>query len=148
MHLDNAPSSFLLFFTLNPMDFTPDDIKEAEKPRLQDGDMSQMMEHELTKPKAFFLNCALSVTAALVAGAVIDNVVRKMQGECNVKREDALMYLALQIGINIVVLFAVSRWQFSFVPWMQLSCSGLFFSVLFFAVQDNLLQNALRATRF
>jgi hypothetical protein len=130
------------------MDPMPDEVKQDETRHLKDGDMSHMMEQELKVPSVFFRNCALAVLAALISGAIIDNLVRKVQGDCQQTKTDAALYLGLQLAINIVVLFLVSRYDFRFVPVLQLTLSGLSFSVLFFAVQDNLLQNSLRLTRF
>lgn len=88
---------------------------------------------------------------ALVFGGVINNVIAKAQDVeqgSPQSRGTCIGYFALQLLINVVILIAAMRTYKPFVPWLQLTVSGIASAVLFFAVQQGLTDNALCAVQF
>jgi hypothetical protein len=99
----------------------------------------------------FFCICFLTVLAGLTIGGFIDAAIRKLQkdGEWETRKySKALTYFFLQSLLNIAVLLTLAKTFPHFVSWLQLSVSGALFSVLLFAGQRNLFDNALKVTNF
>ena len=99
----------------------------------------------------FFKICLLTVLGGLLLGGFIDASVRKLQKDEeweNRKFIKAAAYFLLQSSINIAVLLILAKTFSNFVSWLQLSVSGALFSVLLFAGQRNLFDNALKITNF
>jgi hypothetical protein len=93
----------------------------------------------------------MTVLGGLLLGGFIDAAVRKIQkdGEWEERKfSKALYYFFLQSSINIAVLLLLAKTFPHFVSWLQLSVSGALFSVLLFAGQRNLFDNALKVTNF
>lgn len=88
---------------------------------------------------------------ALVFGALINNTIAKaqdVQPNSPQSRGTCIGYFALQLLVNVIILIAAMRAYKPFVPWLQLTVSGIASAVLFFAVQQGLTDNALCAVEF
>lgn len=98
-------------------------------------------------PKRFALNCMLSALAALILGGAIDNAFKAFGDVVpEEKRGWAALLFFIQLIANILFLLAITCFWSSFLYWIQLSISGMIFSVLFFVVQEELARNALTLT--
>jgi hypothetical protein len=99
----------------------------------------------------FFSISLFTVLIGLILGGIIDASVRKLQkdGEWRERKYGkAFSFFVLQSSINIIILLMFTKSSKYFVPFLQLSISGALFSVLLFASQKNLADNALRVTNF
>lgn len=99
----------------------------------------------------FFRTCLVTVLGGLLLGGFIDAVVRKLQNDKEWEERmlsKAAFYFFLQSSLNITVLLILAKTFPDFVSWLQLSVSGALFSVLLFAGQRNLFDNALKVTNF
>lgn len=99
----------------------------------------------------FYSISLITVLLGLILGGVLDASVRKLQKDGEWKERKyakAFSFFLLQSSINILVLLTFTKSTKYFVPWLQLSVSGALFSVLLFASQRNLADNALRITNF
>ncbi len=119
---------------------------------MNDNSLSRILKNETSRPSILVFNSLISASVALVVGAFIDNLVKKIQDH-NLKqnkcdRKTALVYFSLQLVINIIFITIVSQLFQKFVPWLQLTVSGLIFSVMIFSVQQNFAKNILIATEF
>lgn len=85
------------------------------------------------------------VSAAL--GAVIDNQIVKWQKD-DFKKSTCAKYFTLQLAFDILLLVILARLYAPFIPWIQLTVSGIFSAVLFFSVQERMSSNALCTIRW
>lgn len=114
------------------------------------GLLSLNFDHKDVPLEFFAINLA-AVSGGLVLGASVDTCFRKLQkdGAWQERRAGkAAAFFALQATANILFFLILVRSLSFFLPWLQLSMSGALFSVLFFAGQRNLIDNALRITNF
>lgn len=96
----------------------------------------------------FLRNCLVGSLIALVIGAVIDNSFAAALGKGNSNRGWAILFFLTQLTVNIMLLFALCKYSRSFLYWIQITTSGLLFTVLLFLVQHTLAATALSATKF
>jgi hypothetical protein len=97
----------------------------------------------------FFAYLAVASVLGLLVGAIIDNSINKMQGTATVERWHCGGYFALQLSINIVLLYIInSLVPRGFIPWMLITLSGFLFALLLFTVQQTLSSNALCFAKF
>jgi uncharacterized membrane protein len=98
----------------------------------------------------FFVSCFLSVCVGLILGGLVNSVTTKIQNDPDDWTQrtfnKALLYLIVQISINILLLSIIIHFNKHFVLWFQLTVSGALFSVLLFTSQKNLVDNVLRLT--
>jgi uncharacterized membrane protein len=100
-----------------------------------------------------FIWTIVPALGALVFGGLINNVIAKAEdvnpnSPLLKSRGTCIGYFALQLLVNVVILIAAMRAYKPFVPWLQLTVSGIASAVLFFAVQQGLTDNALCAVQF
>jgi membrane glycosyltransferase len=118
--------------------------------------MRKQMEHlpdfvrrEQTDPKRFALHCLGASIVALLVGAAIDNGIAAAEKTVDgTLRSWAALFFFAQLLINVLLLLIVCWVWKDFLFWIQLTISGLMFSVLVFVVQEQLSRNALVMTSF
>lgn len=105
------------------------------------------------KPFIFLFKVSFAVIGGLVLGSIIDTLCRKLQND-NIEWEQrskykSFLFFIIQIILNIIILLVLCNvYPNNFLKWFQLTISGALFAVLFFAVQQNLINNTLRITNF
>lgn len=120
-------------------------VKDAERslPKLDDA-----LQYEVSHVDVFLYMCAFASIVALIGGSLLDNGLSKVQGAENDEFGDALLFFSIQLAANVLLILILSQLMPSFIPWCQSTPSGVFGSVLFFAVQANFTRNTLRITKF
>lgn len=108
--------------------------------------IDQVLREESTNTRSYFLNVIVAIVVALLGGALIDNTIKCMQKN-QYDKFSAVWYFVVQVAILVVIIFVIMRCNSKFAPWLQGTMSGLVFSVLFFAVQTNLITNSLKITQ-
>ena len=98
----------------------------------------------------FLLILAACSVAGLLIGSLIDNFVEWGQGsEANPNRASCAQWFAIQIWMNITVLFVANRiLKFGFVPWLLITLAGFLFTLTLVNVQNSLTDNALCVFKF
>lgn len=103
-------------------------------------------------PSKFFVTAFAAVAGGLLLGGALDTCIRKLEGDDSSlpylqrKYGKSAAFFALQAALNIFVFVAILRVYPRFTEWFQLSISGALFAVVLFAVQTNLVNNALKIT--
>lgn len=115
-------------------------------------DLKKLTDDELEKSVTFFRNLMIGVIFGLLIGGLIDNITIKIQKAIYEDDDLNRFHLTLMILIQILLIclfFLVSIRIFqNFVPWIQLTMSGLMFSVTVFIGQENLVSNCTKLLRF
>lgn len=83
-----------------------------------------------------------SAFAGLVLGALVEQLVKKVQGSRNSKLQSAF-FLILHLSIITILLCIGVRIYPHFGTWLQVTLAGLMFALTFFTVQAQLTQNTL-----
>lgn len=110
--------------------------------------------HESTNRYIFFRNTILACVFALFIGGLINSfsceVLKHLQidpkNEKSVVYHKALIGFSFQLITIIVFLLVCVQINKNFIAFMQLTVSGILFSVLLFSVQYNLFDNAMTLT--
>lgn len=109
---------------------------------------NSVVQHENASRWLFLRNTTVALVVGLGIGALIDNLVAWIGRQGDRSRAWAALLAVVQMTLVIALFWLmVVVWK-PFVGWIQLTISGLFFSVVFFTVQHELSQNVLRLTRF
>lgn len=108
---------------------------------------------QANNPFIFLFKVSFAVIGGLVLGSVIDSLCRKLQNDNTEWKQrsiyKSILFFIIQIIVNIIILLVLCQvYPNKFLKWFQLSISGALFSVLFFSVQQNLINNSLRITYF
>jgi len=94
-----------------------------------------------------FVATVILAFASSVLGAVIDNQITKWQKD-DVKQASCFKWFSAQLAFDILLLVLLARYYAPFIPWIQLTVSGIFSAVLFFSIQERLSKNALCTIKF
>ncbi len=103
---------------------------------------------ENIKTGIFLRNCLLASALAMLLGALLDNAFLAARDDAHTGRGWSTLFFCGQLALNILFLFALCRYSIKYLYWIQLSFSGLLFSVLFFISQSQLSSNVSEMTRF
>lgn len=97
----------------------------------------------------FLAYLTVASVLGLLVGAIVDNSINKLQATNTIERWHCGGFFALQLVINIVLLYAINALvPRGFIPWMLITLSGFLFALLLFTVQQTLSQNALCFVQF
>ena len=97
----------------------------------------------------FVLYLSVASVLGLLVGAIVDNSINKVQGTHTADRWQCGGFFAVQLLINIVLLYIINALvPKGFIPWMLITLSGFLFALLLFTVQQTLSQNALCFVQF
>lgn len=94
----------------------------------------------------FLYTLGLTLVALLVGG-LLDSTFTEVQGS-RATRWWCGLYFLLQLMVNLILILAVARYFLPFLPWLQLSIAGIVAAVVYFAVQQQLVDNALCLVAF
>lgn len=84
----------------------------------------------------------VGATMGIACGIFIDFLVRSVQYKTARRFKKAhAEFLLVQILVNLFFVGIVSAANKNFLPWLELSLSGIFFRLTFFLVQGNLARN-------
>jgi hypothetical protein len=92
-------------------------------------------------PQKFYITLMISSLLGLVLGAVVEQIIIRLQGTDESKSK-AVLFIFLQLTIITFVLFVALRMQKFFGSWLQSTLAGLMFSLTFFTVQQQLSKNS------
>lgn len=95
-----------------------------------------------TRPTTFFLTLMGSAFAGICIGALIEQLILRLQGNRNSKIE-CVFFIALHLIVITILLFAAVKWYPEFGTWLQVTLGGLMFALTFFTVQAQLTKNTL-----
>ena len=102
--------------------------------------------HEMTQyynnPKTFFFTLMGAAFSGIAVGALIEQLILRLQGDRNSKLE-CIFFIILHLLVIAILLFVALRFYPDFGTWLQVTLGGLMFALTFFIVQAQLTKNTL-----
>ena len=99
------------------------------------------------KPVPLFLWTLGLAIVALAIGGLLDTAFTKIQ-DGRTTRSWCALYFLLQLVVNVILVLWLAKTFVPFLPWLQLTIAGVIAAVVYFAVQQQMVDNALCVVQF